>query len=291
MAATTAAPAIRVRSVQWGRALRLGLPLIPVLLLVIVAVFGPAWVPYDPERIVAPPYRAPGGEHWFGTDSNGMDIFSRTLAATRLNVVVATITALAATLGGMVLGLTIGMGESASGVWGVLFRGIARILDLFEAVPAVVIALVVVAFSGTSIPSLVLVLSIVLMSTQARLVRTEVLAVRNEAFVDAARMTGQSEAGLTIRHVLPHSAMPAMENAPVVFGQAVILTASLGFLGVGLPPPTPEWGAMIAQGAADAAVGRWWPATFPSIALILAVVIVAFLIPRLLRGRRGRSQG
>ncbi|HWK20281.1 MAG TPA: ABC transporter permease [Microbacteriaceae bacterium] len=290
MVATAATPAIRMPSLHWGRALRIGLPLIPVLLLVLVAIFGPMWVPHDPERIVGPPYRAPGGDYWFGTDSSGMDILSRTIAATRLNVVIATITAVAATVGGMILGLIIGMGESSSGVWGVLFRGIARILDLFEAVPAVVIALVVVAFSGTSVPSLVLVLSIVLMSTQARLVRTEVLAVRNEAFVDAARMTGQSEAGLTIRHVLPHSATPAMENAPVVFGQAVILTASLGFLGVGLPPPTPEWGAMIAQGAADAAVGRWWPATFPSIALILAVAIVAFLIPGLLRGRKSRSQ-
>jgi peptide/nickel transport system permease protein len=180
-------------------------------------------------------------------------------------------TALISTVAGIAVGLVIGMNESRGGVIGFAARGLSRGLDLVQAVPAVVIALALVAFFGTTIFSMTIALAVILGPNQARLVRTEVLQVRTEAYLDAARMAGERELTLTVRHVLPNASWPALENTTLVFGAAILLTATLGFLGVGLKPPTPEWGSMISTGASDAAVGRWWSALFPAVAIVIAV--------------------
>ena len=250
---------------------RISAALVPAALLVLVAVVGPLVVPYSPVDVVDRPDLLPGPAHWFGTDASGMDVFSRTLAATRVNLLIGLATTAGATVIGVLIGLLVGMNESRPGPVGALARGTSRALDLVQALPAIVIGLVLIAFFGASVPSLVLTLSVILMPNQARLVRAEVLRVRGEAFVDAARMSGESEAVLVLRNVLPNSAWPALENTSLVFGSAIVLTAGLGFLGVGLPPPTPEWGSMIAIGAPDAASGRWWSALFPAVALALTV--------------------
>nr|WP_281373072.1 ABC transporter permease [Kineococcus aurantiacus] len=177
--------------------------------------------------------------------------------------------------------MVVGMNESRGGIGGLLARGTARGMDLLEAVPTIIVALVVVSFFGTSTPTMVLTLAIVLAPLQARLVRTEVLRVRHDAYLDAARQAGLTELELVVRHVLPNSVTPAFQNAPVLFGVTIILTAALGFLGVGLPPPTPEWGAMITRGAGDAAVGKFWAAGAPAVALCLTVASVSLLGRRL----------
>lgn len=248
---------------------------LPVALLILVAVIGPSLIPHDPERIAGPPDVVPGGEFYFGTDSSGFDVFSRVVAATRINLTIATAVMGLSTIGGIALGLVLGMNESRRGPFGLLSRGAARVVDLSEAIPAVLVALVIVSFYGASIPTIVASLTFVLMSNQARLVRTEVLQVRSDAYLDAARMAGLNEMQLTVRHVLPNASWPALENASVIFGIAVIITAGLGFLGVGLQPPTPEWGSMIARGSSSAAVGRWWSSLFPAIALTATVTSVA----------------
>ena len=264
-----------------GRLWWLGLA--PVAVLAVVAIIGPWITPYSPTRVVGPTSVPPDGRYWFGTDSNGLDVFSRVLAATRVNMEIAVAVVVLATAGGIALGLLVGMNESRRGLLGVLARGLARLIDLVQAVPAVLIGLVLVAFYGGNLPTLIAAISIVLLPIQMRLVRVEVLRVRGEAFVDAARMAGMSEFGLTVRTVLPNSTRAALENVSVVFALAVILTAALGFLGVGLPPPTPEWGSMIATGASDAALGRWWSALFPTIALMLSVGAVSFSLHAVLR--------
>ncbi|MCU1690554.1 MAG: dppC [Jatrophihabitantaceae bacterium] len=258
---------------------------IPPLLLVILAVVGKYLVPWDPERVAGPSSTAPNGQYWFGTDSSGLDVFSRVIVATRINLTIALIVSLLATSGGIILGLGIGMNESRRGPVGWTARGLARVIDLIQAVPAVLVGLVVVAFYGASTTSLTLALSVILAPIQLRLVRTEVLRVRGEAYVDAARMAGLSERRLTVRHVLPNSSWAALENTSVIFAVSVILTAALGFIGVGLPPPTPEWGAMLSRGATDAIVGRWWSAAFPTLALAITVASFAGLT-RLLFHRR-----
>jgi peptide/nickel transport system permease protein len=182
--------------------------------------------------------------------------------------------------------LLIGMQESRRDVFGVVARAVARTLDLMQAVPAVVVGLAMVSFYGASKSTLILAISVIVTPIQSRLVRTEVLRVRSEAYLDAARMAGLSEFQLTVRNVLPNSSWPALENASVIFGVAVILTAALGFLGVGLPPPAPEWGSMISRGASDAAVGRWWSFAFPAIALVLTVASAACAAATLMRWNR-----
>jgi peptide/nickel transport system permease protein len=261
----------------------LWLGLTPVAILVALAVIGPWITPHSPTSVVGGTSIAPNSHFWFGTDSNGLDVFSRVLAATRVNMEIAWSVVALATAGGVALGLLVGMNESSRGPLGILSRGLARLIDLIQAVPAVLIGLVLVAFYGGNLAVLIGAISIVLLPIQMRLVRVEVLRVRGEAFVDAARMAGMTEFELTVRTVLPNSTRAALENVSVIFALATILTAALGFLGVGLPPPTPEWGSMIATGASDAALGRWWSALFPTLALMLSVGAVSFSLHHALR--------
>ncbi|MGF7238469.1 MAG: ABC transporter permease [Frankia sp.] len=247
----------------------------PLGVVVLLAIIGPWITPYNPRLVVGSPSLSPGGKFWLGTDASGLDVFSRVLAATRINMEIGVLVTLLSTSVGILVGLLVGMNESRRGPIGLLARGLARSVDLVQAIPAVVIGLVVVAFYGASTTTLVFAIAVIIAPLQARLVRTEVLRVRSEAYLEAGRVAGLSEFRLTIRHVLPNSSWPALENTAFVFGVAIILTAALGFLGVGLPPPTPEWGVMLASGAADASVGRWWSALFPAAALGLAVSSVA----------------
>lgn len=254
---------------------------VPVLLLLALAVVGPWITPQDPTRVVGTPSQSPGGEFWLGTDNSGLDVFSRTLAGARIDIVIATGATVLATVVGVLVGLVVGMNESGRGPRGFAARAATRAMDLMEAVPTVIVALVVVSFFGTSTTTMVLTLAVILAPLQARLVRTEVLRVRHDAYLDAARQAGLTEPQLVLRHVLPNSVTPAVHNAPVLFGVTIILTAALGFLGVGLPPPTPEWGAMITRGAGDAAVGKLWAAGAPAVALCLTVASVSLFGRRL----------
>ena len=249
--------------------------LLPAALLLLLAAVGPLVVRYNPVRIAGPGSVAPNGQFWMGTDPTGLDIYSQVMAATRLNLAIAAQVVLLSTASGIVLGLVIGMNESRRGPLGLAARGIGRFVDFAQAVPAIVVGLVMVSFFGASAVTLVIAIAAILTPIQTRLVRVEVLQVRGEAFLDAARMAGTGEFALTWRHVLPNAVRPATANVSVIFGVSIILTAALGFLGAGLPPPTPEWGSMIARGATDAAVGRWWSASFPLLALIFSVVAVS----------------
>lgn len=282
-AAPEAAPA-RSRRRWIGTALRLA----PLVVLVLIAALGPLVVPHDPRMVAAEPSLAPSGQFWMGTDSSGLDVASRVIAATRVDLMIGLLVTVTATAIGIGLGLLIGMNESARGPLGYLARGLARAVDLVQAVPAVVIGVVVVAFYGASATTLVIAIALILVPLQARLVRTEVLRVRSEAYLEAGRVAGLGELRLTIRHVLPNASWPALENTAFLFGVAVILTAALGFLGVGLPPPEPEWGSMLATGGSDASVGRWWSAVFPTLALAVTVSSVALAYSAVTTSRHDR---
>jgi peptide/nickel transport system permease protein len=260
---------------------------LPLLLLVLVALVGPEVVPHDPVRVSGGPSVRPGAEHWFGTDSTGLDVFSRTVAAARTNLVIAALVAAIATVGGILAGLVVGLNEGKRGLVGLLARGGARVFDLVDAVPAVIVGLVVVALFGASELSLVLALGVILIPNQARLTRTEVLRVRGEAFVDAGEVSGLGRLEIAVRHIVPNASQPALENVSLVFGTGIVISAALGFLGVGLPLPTAEWGVMISSGAADLGMGRWWAALFPMLALVYAVTSVALAGGATIRAIRG----
>lgn len=260
--------------------------IVPAGIVLLVAVVGPFVAPHDPEGIVGRPSTAPGAQFWFGTDTNGMDVFSRVLVATRTNLLVALAATVLATALAVVVGLVAGVNEAHRGVRGFFGRGLARFLDITDAVPSVIIGLVLVALFGASVLTIVAALVVVAFPRQAKLVRAEVLKVRTDPFVDSARMAGSSEPVVMFGTVLPNSVGPALENLSAVFGVSIIVEAALGFLGVGLPPPTPEWGTMIATGAADALNLRWWGAAFPTAALVLTVSAIATASGEFLRSRR-----
>ncbi len=267
---------------QWRRRLTL----LPAGLVLLLTIFGPILVRYDPTKVVGPTSVPPSSDFWFGTDSAGLDVYSQLVAATRLDMVMALgVVAIASGLG-IALGLLLGMNEAARGPLGWLTRGLARIIDFLQAVPAVIFGLVAVSFYGQNAITLVLAVGLALCPVQVRLVRTEVLRVRSEAYLEAARLAGLSELELTVRHVLPNSCWPAVENATVLFGTSIIIMSALGFMGIGLPPPTPEWGSMMSRGATDAASGRWWSAGFPALALALAVASTALAAATLFGRRR-----
>lgn len=288
MTTTLLRPAARPRAerttsagtIPWKSALPFGI-------LVIITIFARVIIPFDPERVAGPSNLAPNGTYLFGTDATGMDVFSRTVAATQINLTMALLVTLFATLIGLVVGLIVGMNESSTGLVGLAGRGVNRFIDLTDAIPPLIVGVVVVGLFGPSILSLSVALAFILMPNQVRLTRAEVLKVRGDAYVDAARMAGLRPWQIMLRHVLPNSARPAIENSSLVFGVSIIVSASLGFLGVGLNPPTPEWGSMISSGISDVMLGGWWTTLFPAVALCIAVGSAAALTGALTRLTRG----
>lgn len=259
--------------------------------LLFLVAFGGMLAPHDPEKVITGALQPPSSEYWFGTDATGMDVFSRTIAGAQIDIALALAVTLVSTVGGVLLGLLIGNSESRKGLVGAGGRGITRFLDLTDAVPPLVIGVVIVGLMGATLLSLSIALAFIMMPVQARLTRAEVLKVRSDAYVEAGLMAGLRPVQVTLRHVLPNSVRPAIENCSTVFGYSVIVLASLGFLGVGLNPPTPEWGNMISSGVSGVMLGSWWPTFFPALALMLAVVAaasVAGLLTRLSRGPAAR---
>lgn len=266
--------------------LLLWLPVVPFAILVLVAIFAPVLTTFDPERPVGAASVPPGGEFWFGTDRAGMDVFSRTIVATRLNMIIAGSVTIFATVTGFLFGIALGMNESKRGFVGLTARGVSRSFDLIQAVPVIVIGLVVVAFFGRNTTVMIVTIAILLLPIQARLVRTETLRVRAEAYLDAARMAGASEFALMRKHVFPNAIGPAVNNMSVIFALAIIVTAGLGFVGAGVRPPTPEWGTMLSVGAPEVQGGRWWAAFFPAAFLAISVAAVSMANGVFMRYRR-----
>lgn len=262
---------------------------IPLGVVLLLTLIGPLVVPLSPTQVVGPPSTAPGGEFLFGTDSNGLDVFSRVVAAFRLDITIAICITVISTVTAIAIGLVAGMYESRRSLLGVVARLLGRAVDLVQAIPVMIAGLVIVSFFGRDVLVITGALALVLIPFQARLMRTEVLRTRSEGYIDAARMSGESESRILLRHVLPNSARSTVENSSSIFAMAIIFCAALGFLGVGIPLPTPEWGSMLALGAPDAAVGRWWPVLFPAIALGASVWAASFFVTGLTTRRNRRS--
>ena len=236
-----------------------------VFAFVVLAIIGPYITPFNTTAATPSVNEAPSGAHWFGTDASGFDIFSRVLAAPRIDVTIAVV----ATLLSLVMGSLIGLMAS-------FFRGFAgelvmRISDTVQAFPLFVLAIVVVVGFGRSYVVIVIVIALLNVPIYLRLIRAEVLSLRERTFVEAARATGDRGASIAIRHVLPNAMTPGFAQASITFGYSIIITAGLSFIGAGVQPPTPEWGSMIAAGKDGIIIGQWWPSVFPGIAMSMCV--------------------
>lgn len=240
---------------------------IVLALIVLGAIFAPLLTPWGPTQI-DPFYflEVPNAKHWFGTDGNGMDIFARVLYAARLDLGVAvSAVAIAVLLGGMI-GLILGYAGGWTDDVGM------RLLDIFQAFPVFILALAIASVFGASIPNLILTIGLINAPPYARLVRAEVVAIRQRTFIEAAVCAGNSHTSMIFRHILPNVLTPVLVIAPLNAGWAILTLAGLSFVGLGVPVPEAEWGAMISAGAADIVGGRWWTATFPGLALFLTVL-------------------
>lgn len=234
---------------------------------VLAAIFAPLlskWGPteIDPSGTLA----RPGGAHLLGTDGNGMDVWSRVLHAGRIDLGIAVCAVALAVLVGTFLGLLAGY----LGGW--IDDVLMRIVDIFQAFPTFILALAVAALLGDGFGNLVITIALVNAPAYARLVRAEVRTLREMPYVDAARTSGASTAGIIWRHLLPNSLTPVRVIAPLNCGWAMLTLAGLSFLGLGITVPTAEWGSMISLGTSDVVAGRWWTSVPPGLALLVCVL-------------------
>lgn len=253
------------------------LPLAILVVLILDAALANVVAPYSPyvtdlSKGLMPPFWLPGGDlsHLLGTDQVGRDLLSRLMYGARASLGVAL-----ATIG---IGGTVGtvLGMVAGYVGGSTDSAIMRLVDGSLSVPVILLALVLVAVREPSAWNVILVLSVVIWARFARLVRGEVLTLRERAFVSLARIAGSSTLRIIVRHIFPNILNTVIVVGTLQVGWVIVLEASLSFLGVGVPPPIPAWGSMVADGRAHM-VSAWWISLFPGLAILLVVLSLNFL--------------
>ena len=271
--AVAAAPEWAHGGVRWGRRVRrlarsgvVAAGAVVALLVVGVAVFAPVVAPHSPDEpnfdlIEAPPsYKA-----WFGTDRLGRDVLSRVIYGSRISLSVAVVSIGASMLVGGGLGLGSGF---AGGTWD---NVINRVMDVFFSIPGLLLAVGVAALRGPGVNSAVLAIAIVYMPIFARVMRGPVLAEREKEYVEAVRALGATRWSVALKHVLPNVLSPFVVQGTVAFSQAVLIEASLSYLGLSAQPPTPSWGNMLNEGRTYLETAPWI-SVFPGIAIMVTVL-------------------
>jgi len=243
-----------------------------LILFVGMALLAPLLAPYNPAAIdLNHRLAAPGHAHWFGTDELGRDIFSRTLYGARLSLLVATSVVACSLLLGLILG---GIAGYYGGVLDTLLN--VFVMNAFLALPGILLAIAFVAFLGPGLVNLILALSIGGWVGYARLVRAQVLAVREREFVEAARSLGANDLRIFTRHILPNILQPVIVQSAIGMAGAVLAEATLSFLGLGVPPPAPSWGSML-NDARSHLFDAPHLVLFPAMAVMLCVLSFNFL--------------
>jgi peptide/nickel transport system permease protein len=249
------------------------LGLIVVGVLVVVALLQPLISPYDPyDQNLLNTLAAPGGDHIMGTDALGRDLFSELLYGLRLALLVGLLTM----LGSMIVGVALG---ALAGYRGRLADALVmRTTDIFLAFPFLIGAILVVRTFGTGVTQVIIALVILGWPTAARLMRGQILALREAEYVEAARSIGASDWRIVTRHIMPNAIQPVFIYSFTSIGVAVVAMASLAYLGVGVPPDTPEWGRLINMGIEQVQVaGKDYLWIFPSAAICLTTLVFAFV--------------
>lgn len=240
-------------------------------LIIMTAVFAPMVVPYDPvEQDYGRVLLAPDRAYLLGTDQFGRDVLSRIMVGSRQSLQVAAIAIVIAASVGTTLGLVTGY----LGGW--VDMAIQRLIDIQLAFPGILFALAVVSVLGPGLRNAMIAVGISLVPAFARMVRGSVLSARENVYVEAARVSGATQARIVLRHILPNVLAPILVLATVAVAWAILIGASLSFLGLGAQPPSPEWGLDLAL-ARDYLREAWWMSTFPGLAIMLTVVSVNLL--------------
>jgi peptide/nickel transport system permease protein len=253
------------------------LPVLPLVILipfVLLAMLANVVAPYDPTEpipgasIFAPPFWMDGANPaaLLGTDFQGRDVLSRLIFGARVSLIVGIMGTIVA--GGV--GTTLGILAGYLGGW--VDQVIMRVTDAWLALPALVFAIFLATMVGPSMWNIIVILGLVYWTRYARVIRGEVLSLREREFVKLAEIAGASRTRVILRHVLPNVLNSAMVLASLTIGVVIIAEASLSFLGVGVPPPEPAWGSMLADGRSMLMVGDWWLTIFPGLCIMLVVL-------------------
>ncbi len=242
-----------------------GFAILAVLLL--TAIFAPVLAPYDPRAIdLRARFAAPGGEHPFGTDAAGSDVLSRVIHGSRLALMSGVVVLVISALGGSLLGLFAGF----RGGW--VDEVLMRITDMFLAFPGLILAMAVVAaLQRRGILVVVVAIAIRWWAPYARMMRAQVLTLRELDYVEAARAAGVPRSRILLRHVLPNAMSPIIVQATLDLGYIILTAAALSFLGFGAQPGEPDWGRMVADGR-EHLRDAWWVVTFPGLAILFTVM-------------------
>src|SRR5215472_17412460 len=266
------------RSVRFARELPV-LPLAILVPFVLIAVFADAVAPYDPTepipgaKIFEPPFWMAGANPHalLGTDFQARDVLSRLIFGARVSLIVGVVGTVVA--GG--IGTTLGILSGYLGGW--VDQAIMRLTDAWLALPALVFAIFLATMVGPSMWNIIIILGIVYWTRYARVIRGEVLSLREREFVKLAEIAGASRLRVILRHIMPNVLNSAMVLASLTIGVVIIAEASLSFLGVGVPPPEPAWGSMLADGRSMLMVGDWWLTVFPGLGILLVVLSTQLL--------------
>lgn len=237
-----------------------------LIVLALAGIFAPVLAPENPIKVnMSQRLVSPGMSHWFGTDSLGRDIFSRTVYGARISLAI-----------GFAVVLSAGSVGTLIGLFGGYFGGLIdfvgmRLADMFLAFPSLILAMAFAAALGPSLTNAMIAIALTSWPSYARLIRSMTLSVREQEYVHAARATGASQLRIVFLHVFPNTVSPLIINATMSLGTAILVAAGLSFIGFGAQPPTPAWGAMVADGRNYINLA-WWVPTLPGLAILLAVV-------------------
>lgn len=235
---------------------------------VLAALAAPLLTSWSPTEVdfEATLSRPGSNGHLLGTDSNGMDVFSRLLYGARFDLAVAVVSVSVSVFLGSTLGAIVGF----AGGW--LDELVMRTMDVLQSLPGFILALVVATALGAGFVNLILALTVVSAPNYVRLMRAEVRGIREEPWVEAARASGASWFGLLFGQIVPNALRPVLVIAPLACGWSVLALAALSFVGLGVQLPNPEWGTMIAAAVDDLSIGVWWTSAAPGMALLIAVL-------------------
>ena len=237
-----------------------------VLLMMVLAGFAGPLAPYDPVAVdFGAMLAAPNAAHWLGTDAFGRDVLSRLIYGSRTALLVG----FGAALMGATIGAILGVGSAYFG--GLVDLYLQRLMDIFLSFPLIILALALVAILGNSIPNLIMAITIPMIPRAALVIRSSALTIREMPYVDAARAAGFGHARIILRHMLPNVVASYLIMLTAFLSQAILLEASLSFLGLGVQEPTAAWGLMLRGAAVDFAEAAPWMALFPGFAISLAV--------------------
>jgi peptide/nickel transport system permease protein len=256
-------------------------PIMPATILIILVLAGilAPWIAPGStraggirDRHIPPAWTEEGTrEHILGTDHIGRDVLSRVIHGARISLMVAAISLLS----GFVVGTSLGVISGYFG--GMLDEVITRFVDIFQAIPFLMVALISVMVFGQSLTLVLILLALLAWVSFVRVVRSQTLQLKTADYVSLARVAGASPFRIMLRHILPGVINTAIVISTLSVGTLILSEATLSFLGAGIPPPTPAWGIMVAEGRADMVGGAWWPTVFPGAAIFLVVMSLNFL--------------